>query len=150
MDDAILPRLDGAFEEVRRRLRVRLRRELHAGGDFVGGGFQILSQLSRTGALSPSELADGLEVRTSTMTAHLDRLEEAGFVRRQPRAGGGGARLEVHLTEAGRAAYARYLETRQRILREVLAGLEAEDLAHLSGLLERAVRAGASSGRREG
>jgi DNA-binding MarR family transcriptional regulator len=142
MGDAILPRLDTSLEEVRRRLRVRLRRELHAsGGEFVGGGFQILAQLARAGAQSPSELADALEVRTSTMTAHLDRLEDAGFVRRRPRAAGGGAaRLEVHITAAGEDAYARYLETRRRVLRDVLAALGETELGALADLLGRAVK----------
>lgn len=141
MDDPILPRLDGALEELRRRLRVRLRRELHAsGGEFVGGGYHILSHLARGGARSPSELADSLEVRTSTMAAHLDRLEEAGYVRRTPRgASGGAARVEVRLTPAGECAYARYLETRQRVLSEVFAGLGPSELAELADLLGRAV-----------
>jgi DNA-binding MarR family transcriptional regulator len=150
VDDDILRQLDTALEEVRRRLRVRLRRELHAGGEVAGGGFNILSQLSLTGALSPSELADSLEVRTSTMTAHLDRLEEAGYVRRQPRAGGGASRLEVHMTEAGQSAYRRYLETRQRLLREVLGGLDPSEIQELCALLERAARAPASTNKREG
>jgi DNA-binding MarR family transcriptional regulator len=140
LEDDTLARLDAALEEVRRRLRVRLRRELHAvGSEFVGGGFQILAQLTRAGAQSPSELADALELRTSTMTAHLDRLEESGFVRRQPRpAGGGAARVEVRLTNAGETAYERYLETRRRVLREVLAGVDAADLRRLADVLGQA------------
>ncbi len=151
VDDAILARLDGALEEVRRRLRVRLRRELHAsGGEFVGGGYHILAQLARTGARAPSELADSLEVRTSTMTAHLDRLEEAGYVQRLPRqAGAGAARLEVRLTPAGEAAYGRYLETRRRVLEGVLGTLQASELATLAELLDRAVRTQAQPGREE-
>jgi DNA-binding MarR family transcriptional regulator len=137
-------RLDGALEEVRRRLRVRLRRELRRRGEYVGGGFPILAQLAGSGPSSPSELADQLEVRTSTMAAHLDRLEEAGYIRRAPRDGGGG-RVAVHLTDAGAGALARYVALRREVLREVLAALAPDEVGGLARLLERAL-----GSRREG
>lgn len=134
-------RLDGALEEVRRRLRVRLRRELRRRGEYVGGGFPILAQLAAAGPSSPSELADQLEVRTSTMAAHLDRLEEAGLIRRTPRDGGGG-RVAVHITDGGAAALGRYVALRREVLREVLGPLAPDEVRRLAQLLERALGAG--------
>jgi DNA-binding MarR family transcriptional regulator len=139
--DVVLRQLDGAFEEVRRRLRVRLRREWTKSGEVVGGGFHILAHLAEHGPRSPSELADSLEVRTSTMAAHLDRLEEAGYVRRVPR-GPGGGRVEVRTTPAGEAAYRRYLDKRQEVLRAVLGALAPDEMRTLARLLTRAVAAG--------
>lgn len=143
MDDATLEALDSGLEELRRRLRVRLRREMHrSGGEFIGGGMHILSYLVRAGSASPSEIADSLEVRTSTMAAHLDRLEAAGYVRRAPRANG--TRVDVRLTPLGEAAHARYLDTRRQVLREVLSPLDEEERVRLADLLGRLGRTAAA------
>jgi DNA-binding MarR family transcriptional regulator len=137
MDEPILRRLDVALDEIQRRLRVRMRRELQRSGSDLRGGYAILGQLRRSGPRSPSELADGLEIRTSTMTTHLDRLEASGYVRRLPR-DGRPARVEVRLTPEGEAAYVRYLELRQSTLAALLAGLSDADRRTLADLLERA------------
>jgi len=148
IDEDTLVQLDRDLEDLRRRLRTRLQRDGASGGPHLGRGFHILAHLIEggSGAGSPTELADTSGVRTSTMAAHIDRLEEAGYVRRSPRDASG--RVEVRVTPEGRDAYRRYLEVRQSVLRDILAPLAPAQTRQLADLLARALaRPGAPVGR---
>ena len=136
-----LQTLDADLEEFRRRLRVRVRRAVHENlGDSAGAGaFRIIEALVQRGPLSPSDLAALLEVRTSTMTNHLDRLEELGWAQRQA-AALGPSRLHVCATEAGREAFARYVAVRRQVLREVLEPLGPAEVAQLAWALHCCVQ----------
>jgi DNA-binding MarR family transcriptional regulator len=65
----------------------RERRSAFAAHDLEPWGFDVLSALRRQGApyeLSPSALLRATLVTSGTMTNRIDRLEEAGLVRRRP------------------------------------------------------------------
>lgn len=124
LDAAILQLLDTDLEEFRRRLRVRVRRAMRdVQGEGVGSpAFHIVEALVSRGSSSPSELASLLEVRTSTMAAHLDRLVELKWVHREAAATGSN-RVRVAVTALGKEAHERYVAARQEVLLEVLRPL---------------------------
>lgn len=72
------------------RIQVRAARAIEAVFDAHGlstGEFDVLAALRRAGAphaLTPSELARSLMLSPGGMTNRIDRLEEAGWVQRQP------------------------------------------------------------------
>jgi DNA-binding MarR family transcriptional regulator len=138
MDQDPWAALDERWHEVQRRVRNRVRRMVRDrwAGPVGGAAFQILGTLLQEGPASPADLAARLDIRSSTMSAHLDRLEEAGWVERQPVAGASG-RLRVVSTEAGREAFAEYLARRRAIVAEVFGRLDDSERRELERLLER-------------
>jgi DNA-binding MarR family transcriptional regulator len=68
---------------------------LHAGQEL------LLSQLWREDGISQTDLIERLGVEPPTVSKTLNRLERAGFVRRE--SAGRGRAQTVYLTEAGRA-----------------------------------------------
>ncbi len=136
MDGRDWERLDQLWHDVHRRVRTEVRRAVQEvlPGAAGGAGFGILALLARCPEMSPSELAHRMDVRSSTMTAHLDRLEELGWIERVP-AEGRGARVAVRLTAAGREARERYVAVRRRVLGQFLAPLDGEDQARLLAML---------------
>lgn len=133
-------KLDADLEAFRRRLRVRVRRAMRgAAGEGVGSAaFHIVEALASRGPLSPSDLASLLEVRTSTMTAHLDRLEALGWVRREAAASGGN-RVRAAATPAGQLALERYVAARVEVLRHALQPLTPAQLLGLADALHTCI-----------
>ncbi len=146
MDGERLQQLDQHWHDAHRQVRNRVRRMLRESlASPVGGaGYQILALVIGQGPLSPSDLANHMEIRTSTVAAHLDRLEEAGWLERRP-AALGSARVSVVANEAGRRAYEQFLERRRAVLAEFLAPLsdgQSRELAEILDVLVHASRAG--------
>ncbi len=142
MSDVMWEMLDRDLEEFRRRLRVQVRRAVREViGEGVGSpAFHIIEALTRRGPMSPSDLASALQVRTSTMTTHLDRLEDLGWVRREAAAPGTN-RVRVLVTEAGLGAIERYVALRRGVLHDVLAPLPPEQVRSLAQALHACVQA---------
>ena len=138
----MLETLDRDLEEFRRHLRVRLRRAVRNSlGQSAGSpAFHIVEKLVSTGPLSPAELAAAMEVRTSTMAAHLDRLEELGWAQRGP-AGSGTNRVRVWATPAGRRACEQYAALRRGVLSALLEPLGPEHLEAFAAALRLCVQA---------
>jgi DNA-binding MarR family transcriptional regulator len=115
----------------------RARRSAFAGHSLEPWEFDVLSALRREGP--PYELSPGALLRTTlvtsgTMTNRVDRLEQAGLVRRRPDPEDKRGVL-VTLTAAGQtqvdAALADLLEAEQALL----AGLPEDSRLTLAGLL---------------
>jgi len=147
MEEARLEQLDAMFETFRREWMSRVRRAAQEASGGLGGrgAFRVLEVLLAHGPLSPSELAERVGVRTSTMTAHLDRLEEWGWASRQS-AVSGAARVRVSLAQPGREAYARFVAGRRAVMKEMLADMGPEAVADL----ERALSAWSASYEKRG
>jgi DNA-binding MarR family transcriptional regulator len=118
----------------------RARRAAFSGHDLEPWEFDVLSALRRQGApyqLSPGALLRTTLVTSGTMTNRIDRLEQAGLVRRQPDPQDKRGVL-VTLTKAGQtrvdAALADLLASEQRLL-EKLSGGQRQALADLLRLL---------------
>jgi len=154
MDTERLGELDHDWQEVQRYLRTRTRRGIREqlGSPVDVAGFQILGHLLRRGPLAPSDLAACLDVRSSTMTTQLDRLEEAGWVRRVT-AADGNTRVKVSATSKGAAAYEAYRALRRALLESLLNHLTDEEqdlLARFYRRLAAGVQAERAGTRRAG
>jgi DNA-binding MarR family transcriptional regulator len=115
----------------------RERRNAFAGHELEPWEFDVLAALRRQGApyeLSPGALLRATLVTSGTMTNRIDRLEQAGLVRRRPDPQDKRGVL-VTLTAAGQsrvdAALAGLLEAEQALL----AGLTESGRHTLAGLL---------------
>ncbi len=142
--DLTVLQLDRTFDELLRRWRVRMRRATRdALGEGVGPrAFPLLEQLIEQGPLSPTDLAQRLDLRTSTITAHIDRLEELGWASRESQGRKG---VLVSASTEGRAAHQRFLELRRTMLRDLVAPLakgDVQELGRLFELLLQALRSG--------
>lgn len=119
------------------RLLDHARRQAFAAHDVETWEFDVLAALRRAGepyALSPGQLGAQTLVTSGTMTNRIDRLEQRGFVRREPdpndRRG-----VRVVLTESGRrcvdAAFVDLVAREQ----DLLAALPPDQQAELSDRL---------------
>ena len=140
-----LPRLDLDVEGIVDRvggLAKRFRRtmdETLAAFELNQGEYHLLGALRRAGApyrRSPGELARFADLSSGAMTNRLDRLEEAGFIRRLPdptdRRG-----IQVELTKKGRETYERAMDA-QATKEELVAGaLTKAERRELNDLLRK-------------
>jgi len=145
----VLPELDPAVEGIvdrtmgiSRRFK-RMMEETLAEHDLTYGEYQVLGALRQAGEpyrSSPGRLATRAELSSGAMTNRLDRLEEAGLVRRLPdpedRRG-----VLVELTPRGRKAYDDAVGAQARKETLVAAALGDEEKEQLNALLRRLMRA---------
>jgi DNA-binding MarR family transcriptional regulator len=101
--------------------------------------WKLLGLLARRGeaySSSPGKLARMMELSSGAMTNRLDRLEEAGLLRRRPdpndRRG-----IQVELTEQGRRVYEDSVGVQARKEALVAAALSDEEKKQLNALLRR-------------
>lgn len=124
------------------RLQRFLDRDVHRAIAHTGlseGELNVLAALRRAGEpfeLTPTELYRSLLVSSGAMTNRLDRLEEAGLVRRRPDAEDR-RRVRVALTEQGRGVIDEAMDAHTRGVGESLAFLTGEERNSLEGLLRR-------------
>lgn len=103
------------------------------------GEFDVLAALRRSGSpyrLSPGELSDSVMLTSGAMTHRLDRLEEAGLIRRLPdpddRRG-----VRVELTTKGRGLVDRAVSAHVANEQRVLASLTESERRALEDLLRK-------------
>jgi DNA-binding MarR family transcriptional regulator len=144
----VLPELDPAVEGIvdrtmgiSRRFK-RMMEETLAGFDLTYGEYQVLGALRQAGEpyrSSPGRLASHTELSSGAMTNRLDRLEEAGFIRRLPdpddRRG-----VLVELSAKGRKVYNDAVGAQARKEALVAAALGDEEKEQLNALLRRLMR----------
>ena len=91
----------------------------------------------------PSQLAETLNLDSSTVTGILSRLEDKGLIKRSFRMDDR-RKVIVHLTDNGRSLEQPVNEIIERLNEEVTAGLSAEDMAvfhhHLKLISDNAAR----------
>ncbi|MCD0445160.1 MarR family transcriptional regulator [Glycomyces sp. A-F 0318] len=130
--------------ELLRELTVQLRLLNRQVSDRLGlqdVDLECLDLISRTGPLTPSALARAADLHPATVTGVADRLERAGWIRREKVPAD---RRAVHLTaDADRAAavLGLYLPLREAI-GAVCADFDAAELAVVARFLERVGAAG--------
>lgn len=96
----------------------------------------LLRQLQRSGGATIGQLATMLDVRASTMSQMLDRLERSGFVTRTQDAVDARIRI-VQLTEAGERTIRDSEQAWRRALAEPFAGLEEDERDRLVELMRK-------------
>lgn len=108
-------------EELRRRLRSELGTTLPR--------FDVMSALSRVPeGLKMSEISRKLRVSNGNITGIVDKLTEDGLALRVSVPGDRRANL-VRLTPKGKAAFAEHAARHEEWIDEILAGLNADDVA---------------------
>jgi DNA-binding MarR family transcriptional regulator len=107
------------------------------------GEFDVLATLRRAGApytLRPTELYTSLMISSGGLTARLDRLEDAGLIRR--RASEEDARsLLVELTTAGRKKIEAAFRADMELENKMVSGLSESERAELVRLLRKLTQA---------
>jgi DNA-binding MarR family transcriptional regulator len=97
---------------------------------------KVLGYLARNEGIHQAGLADLLEIKPMTLVRQIDRMEEDGWIERQPQPGDRRARRLV-LTDKARPILARILDLSNEIRAESFAGLSKDDGKQLIELLRR-------------
>ena len=97
---------------------------------------KVLGYLARNEGINQAGLADLLEIKPMTLVRQIDRMEEDGWIERQPQPGDRRARRLV-LTDKARPILARILDLSNEIRAESFAGLSKDDGKQLIELLRR-------------
>ncbi len=118
------------------------KREL-SGLDVTPIQYATLKCLWEEDGQMPSQLAETLNLDSSTVTGILSRLEDKGLIKRSFRMDDR-RKVIVHLTDNGRSLEQPVNEIIERLNEEVTAGLSAEDMAvfhhHLKLISDNAAR----------
>ena len=146
--DAFLDRLDGIpgldyevegivdrINSLRNRFRHALEETL-SHHELTWGEWKVLVSLILGECDSPGELSSGLEVSTGAMTNRLDRLEEAGLIRRvrdpDDRRG-----VKIELTDAGKRVWTDSTSAQARKEALVASALTKREQTQLNSLLRK-------------
>ncbi|MEU1019364.1 MarR family transcriptional regulator [Streptomyces sp. NPDC005900] len=148
----VLPRLDPDIEGAVTRmskLTVHLRRvreQSLVDADLDRPEFDTLHKLAgRGGSASPSRLAADLDLAPASVTGRLDGLERRGLVRRTP-SRQDRRRVDVELTEAGRARWHEAMAVIGHEEERLLGVLSAAERALLSDMLRRVMAVAEADG----
>lgn len=107
-----------------------------AGVDLDRALFPLLVRIDRLGPLGIVELAELAGRDHSTVSRQIAKLEGLGLVARCPSPEDGRIRAAI-ITDQGRAMTAALDAARQKIIQELLADWETEDVRNLSRLLRK-------------
>ncbi|MET8683959.1 MarR family transcriptional regulator [Streptomyces sp. NPDC004732] len=133
------PDIEGAVTRMS-RLTVHLRRvreQSLVDFDLERHEFDTLHKLAgRGGEASPTELASDLDLAPASVTGRLDGLERRGLVRRTP-SSRDRRRVDVELTEPGRAAWRGAMAVLGREEERLLGVLPEDERRQLSEMLRR-------------
>lgn len=124
------------------RLMRELDEELRSKHGFTLGDYDVLIHLSRApeARLRMCDLAAEVLLSPSGLSRRVERLERAGFVKRQ-RASSDGRSIEATLTASGKRLFRRLRETHLRGVKERFADrFSAEEIEALRDLLARLER----------
>ena len=123
------------INSLQRRFRQAHEETLRA-WELTWGEWKVLTSLRHGETNSPSELCDELELSSGAMTNRLDRLEEAGLVRRGPdpedRRG-----VKVELTEAGKRVWTESASAQAQKEILVASALTKREQQQLNALLRK-------------
>ena len=129
---------------------MRLNRRIYASADPEKIGMTLkqlatLASLRDRGELPQQILCDVLRTSQNTVVMWLNELEDAGFITRV-RDADDRRKHNVAITAAGRVALDRAELEMRRLEDEALAGLTADERAHLRTLLAKALQEGGGAG----
>jgi DNA-binding MarR family transcriptional regulator len=92
-----------------------------------------------TSAVSPTQLSKAQNVSKNTISAHLRALEEQGLIIRELDAADR-RQFRIRLSDAGRTLVRASIPGHIEFMNDLLAGLDADEVAQLQGLLEKLIR----------
>lgn len=128
VDAAVVARLRLATMRLARRLRQQ------AEGDVTASMLSALSSIARLGPLTLGELASVEQVQPPSMTKIVGKLEDRGFVVREPDAHDRRV-TRVRVSDEGNDYVARSRTLRNAYLAERLERLDPDERAQLAALL---------------
>jgi DNA-binding MarR family transcriptional regulator len=129
--EGIVDRINSLRNRFRRALEETLREH-----DLTWGEWKVLGSLVLGECDSPGELSNELELSSGAMTNRLDRLEEAGLIRRlRDEHDRRAVRLEV--TDAGRRAWTDSTSAQARKEALVASALTKHEQQQLNKLLRK-------------
>ncbi len=117
------------------RLARELRKEARAFG-ITGGQAGLLAVVEHHARIGLGQLAAEEGVSPPAMSKHIDRLEDAGLVRRLAGASGDRRRVEIELTTEGKRLLRRVRSQRTAWLAARLEQLGANELAAVDRAIE--------------
>ncbi|WP_155373324.1 MarR family winged helix-turn-helix transcriptional regulator [Catellatospora vulcania] len=139
----VLPGLDPDVEGAVTRMKKlsdhlrRVREQSLVDFDLQRHEFDTLHSLAgRGGRAAPSELAGDLGMAPATVTGRLDGLEQRGYIRRAPSTADR-RRVDIELTDAGRAAWLGAMDVLGDEEYRLLGALNADERRTLADLLRR-------------
>jgi DNA-binding MarR family transcriptional regulator len=94
----------------------------------------LLLELARTGSMIQAQLSEALGCEPPSVTLMTRKLEASGYIRRTPAPSDKRASV-VELTDSGRGLADRVKELWWALAEETVAGLPAETVADLPGIL---------------
>ena len=118
---------------------LRLSRDLRRAAQRVGASAldtQLLAFLTKNPGLGLSELAEREGVSKPAMSAHLKRLEEAGWIVRDDEAHDDRRRVGLFVTDAGARALDEVRRERNDLLMQRLARLSAAERDALASAID--------------
>lgn len=98
---------------------------------------RAMELVSREGSLTAGQLARGLKITTGAVTGLIDRMERAGYFRRQDDPSDR-RKVVVLLTAKAKAKERREFEQLGRSMADMVSGYRADELALLGDFLRRA------------
>lgn len=127
-----------------RELTLRLHQVSEAVGshvDLQAGDLEVLDLLARRGPLSPRDLTDTTGIHPATMTGVLDRLEQGGWVTRNPDPSDR-RKIRIDVLRARGGELIRLYGPMNRSLGKLCAGYTLEQLEAIRDFVRRAAEAG--------
>ena len=129
--EGIVDRIGSLHKKFRRALEETLKEY-----DLTWGEWKVLGSLILGECDSPGELSSGLEVSSGAMTNRLDRLEEAGLIRRvrdpDDRRG-----VKLELTDDGERVWTESTSAQARKEALVASALTKREQTQLNSLLRK-------------
>lgn len=123
------------IQRVRMEILDDLDRELEPLG-ITSAQYIILIRLLKDDVTSASALCRGASYDPGAMTRMIDRLEKKGLLRRVRRADDR-RKVDVELTEEGRAVQPKLIDAIVRVLNRRLRGFSKDEVQQLEGFLLR-------------
>ncbi|MYZ49754.1 MarR family winged helix-turn-helix transcriptional regulator [Propylenella binzhouense] len=123
-DTTIKHSLGFLITDAHRLLRRRFEEKARGTG-LTATQWQMLARLSHNEGINQVRLAQLLEVEPMTLCRLVDRMEEAGWVAREPDPGDRRARL-LYLTDKTRGQLGAMREVAREVYAEALAGISPE------------------------
>ena len=132
------PEVEGIVDRInslQRRFRLAHEETLHA-WNLTWGEWKVLTSLYHGRTHSPSELCEELELSSGAMTNRLDRLEEAGLIRRgrDPHDRRG---VKLELTADGERVWTESASAQARKEALVASALTKREQTQLNALLRK-------------
>jgi MarR family transcriptional regulator for hemolysin len=129
-------RFETALHNVARGWRSAVDRRLKCLGVSMASWMAIAAASQVRSPLSQSELADRLSISEASMVQMIDRLVKAALAIREPSPSDRRVNRIV-ITEAGYRLCAEAKSEAAAVRQQLLVGIESENLAHLTELLEQ-------------